>query len=147
MRGSWAAGIVVIGCGEEPPPTPREAYDALEARVETDCGVYENNTPADEVPPPYLCGEQPDVGCINGAIAGTKIARLKYSFTDPTTLHYREWNYYAGDGKLVWIGFFERDEVGLNWWYQGECQMLTVTSFEAAGSTCWKFASLDCEQQ
>jgi hypothetical protein len=149
MRGRPLVGRVVpvvalLGaCADDVPLGPRQIEEQLAARTEIECGTYTNNTPADEDPPWFLCGPQPDVACMNEAIAGPKIAHLTYAFYDPATLLYRDHTYYAGDGKLVWIGFFQGPVV--HNWYQSECKELVAEPYDVVeGESCWKVHATDC---
>ena len=147
MRGQWVVAIVAAGCaGDEPGPGARQAYETLRDRTEIECGAYEDNTTiGKETVPRYLCGAQPDVACINAAIAGTRVAHLRYLDIDPNTQSLRDHDYFAGDGKLVWIGLIEAG--GIPAWYQSECGTLVAESFEAAGTTCWKLHADACVRQ
>lgn len=144
MRDVWALAIALAACADPAPPSPREIYDDLEARITIDCGSYENNASFDDDgPPAYLCGTQPDVACINDAIGGAAIAHLKYASVDPATLLYREQNYYAGDGKLVWVGFFDVSGRGPTW-HVAQCHELVATSVNGPQESCWKLLATDC---
>jgi hypothetical protein len=149
MRG-WPLVVLLVGavaaCTEDTPPGAREIDEMLAARTEIECGSYTNNTPADEEPPWFLCGPQPDVACMNAAIAGPKIAHLTYAYYDPATLLYRDHTYYAGDGKLVWIGFFEGPTFPA--WHYSICRELVATPYDVIeGESCWKVLATDCVRQ
>lgn len=142
MRGCWVLSVLALGCGESE-QTPEQEYRALEARVTTDCGLYEKNYPPPPDPPQYLCGARPNIECVNDAIGGASVARLRYSFLSIRLGLMHEEDYYAVDDKLVFIRY---SEVGLDdpAWFRHDCERLELESYDVAGMTCWKFAPTAC---
>jgi hypothetical protein len=145
MRGLCVAALVVVGCGEPEPMSPHDEYNALEARVTSECGTYERNYSPDPHNPiaEHLCGDAPNVGCMNDAISGSAIAKLTYTYYDSRGL-FREQNYYAGDGVLAWIGYYERVGDETNWWYWADCTTLVAEPYELLDQTCWNLKSTGC---
>ncbi len=143
MRHLCAVAVGLAACTDPEIVSPENTYVALEDRVEIDCGTYENNASFDDGPPNYLCGDEPNIACINAAIGGTSIAHLKHSFYDHNTGDYREQNFYAGDGKLRWIGFLARGERNPIW-VLSECSAAVSMSVDGPGETCWKLSGADC---
>ena len=148
MRGMFVATIwlvvAAVGCSEPEQLTPRDEYEALEARAAMDCGTYERNYSPDDNPiPEHLCGPAPDIACINDAIAGATIAKLTYSYFDSQGL-LREHHYYAGDGGLTWVGYYQRAAGESNWWYAADCTTLLAEPYEVLDQTCWTLKSTGC---
>jgi hypothetical protein len=143
MRGVWIATAAIVGCGTDAELNAHDEYYALEARATLDCGGYERNyRPSDPVPL-HLCGPQPDIACMNAAISGAAIAKLRYSYLDPASGLPREQNYYAGENNLVWIGYYElgfREPA----WYRADCERIVAEPYSEGGMTCWTLKAADC---
>jgi hypothetical protein len=142
--------VALVGCGEpdEVTTNPHDQLEALEARVAVDCGVYERNyVPEHYEFPQHLCGEAPNIACINDAIAGSAIAKLEYTYLDPASGNLRVHDYYAGDGAVTWIGFFEQTGTGINpgWWHSASCTGIEATPYEVDGMTCYKLLGVGCD--
>jgi hypothetical protein len=141
---SLVAAIAIIGCNDSDLElTAQEEYKALEARVDVDCGTYERNySPFDPIPL-HLCGEEPAIECVNGAIGGTAMTRMRYNYLDPVTYEVREQNYYAGDGKLVWIGYYEHEFREADW-HRGDCSAVVAEGYVYKDMTCWTLKAINC---
>jgi hypothetical protein len=147
MRWIWSAALVLVTGCDDAEPTIGDEYDALEARVEVDCGTVANNYPPDANPPPALCGEEPDVACLNAAIESGTVARFTY-------LYYvwddnyrrgllRESEYFAADGSLVWFLFVD-DGNHDPLWYRRDCAQLVATPYAIEGNACWTLTPVEC---
>ncbi|HEY5920165.1 MAG TPA: hypothetical protein VIV11_00785 [Kofleriaceae bacterium] len=143
MRRLCVAALVVAGCNEL---TPEQEYEALTDRVAIECGAYEVNYPVDDkrMPPMHLCGDRPNVACMNDAVAGTEIAHLLHSYRGPLPMYLlREAHYFAGDGRLVRLNYYQ---VGLDdpAWLRWHCESLSTESYDVDGVTCWNFVVGGC---
>jgi hypothetical protein len=151
MRAFSLAALVVVGCAED--TSAEHEFHELAARTTVECGLYDYNYPPDVPHPPYLCGPQPNIGCINDAIGKPSVAHMTRSYVDAqggelmngTALAdlAREHHYFAANGKLVWIAYYELglDDPG---WYRRDCTGLEVTPYDLDGMTCWKFVHSNC---
>lgn len=149
MRRWYLVGLVMLsGCTED--LSPEEEYVELQARTTLECGTYRYNYPPDEPAPMQLCGEQPNIACLDDALAGNQVAHLirsyyeaKYIFEETPTLLAREHHYFATDGKIVWIAYYEIgfDDPG---WYRRDCSSIAVEPIELGDTTCWHWRANDC---
>lgn len=148
MRGLYVLGLLLVGCGEE--LTTEQEYEELRARVTVECGSYAYNYPADgDEPPAFLCGDQPNIACLDEALSGNAIAHLERTYVesklswDEPALLVREHHYFAVDGKIEWIAYYElgMDNPG---WYRRECKGIAVEPMERFGTTCWHWRGIDC---
>lgn len=153
MRSVWLATLLAAGCGDTE-ATPHEEYDELAALTTVECGTYEYNYPpdSDDEFPRHLCGEQPDLGCLTGAIGGPEVVHLERAYYEEEPVGIlgelvrvrREHHYFATEDKLVWIAYYQI-AVDDPAWYRRYCTTMEARPYELPGQTCWQFVHDNCE--
>lgn len=148
MRGLLLATLIVMGCDDK--ITTEQEYEELRARTTLECGSYAYNYPqSSDSPPSVLCGEQPNIACLENAMSGNEIAHLERTFVESQLvwnepkLLAREHHYFATGGTIQWISYYElgMDDPG---WYWRECKGIAVEPVERFGTTCWNWRGVDC---
>jgi hypothetical protein len=143
MRFVW---IVFMVCACADPPSPDEYFASLDARVTIDCGTHAYDTPRSN--PRYICGPQPDVACINDALAGRGVARLVGEYVEPGP-DMNRWGmtYFAVDGAIVefaYSNWFDPIDGPIYSLSREDCTSVKTTSVDIDGATCWSISGVDC---